>query len=266
MSDSLEKFWKEFYKHTEGASNSGLPTIFRGVSKKKYKLIPSIGRDTENGTHGDINTLENNLITEFKRLSIPELKNVPKLDIEWLFLAQHYGLPTRLLDWSSNPMVGLFFAVCGNDDIDGALYIAKHQVTDQYERYDYKTADITEEERKIPISQVFGIPDQGTVIFSRPKYTDQRYINQKSVFSCPADPFKPLEIEHCIKLIIKHEHKIDIRNMLKTMGISHSYIYPGLGGIAKEIKSQEFTPITTGKTKIISIKMELAMPSNIKNT
>jgi len=235
MSNSLEKFWKEFYQYAEEASSSALPIIFRGVSDKDYDLIPSIARGTKSGTHLDINALENNLIAEFKRLSIPELKKIPSLDIEWLYLAQHYGLPTRLLDWSSNPMVGLFFAVCSNEEKDGALYIAKHQVTDQYEFYDYKTADITKEEKEIPIALMFSLQDQGTVIFSRPKYTDQRYINQKSVFSCPKDPFKALEIEHCTKLIINKEYKTKIRDMLKTMGISYSYIYPGLAGIAKEL-------------------------------
>lgn len=172
MFNSIDEFWKEFYQHTDAASTGGLPTIFRGVSNEKYELIPSIGRQTKEGTLGDITTLESNLITEFKRLSLPELKSTPTLEIEWLFLAQHYGLPTRLLDWSSNPMVALFFAVHGDKDTDGALYIAKHQITDQYELYDYRIADISEEEkRKSPTSRVFKFADEGTVIFTRPKYT-----------------------------------------------------------------------------------------------
>lgn len=241
---SLEEFWKIFNNYTEEASNSYLPFLFRGVSDKDYELIPSIGRGTKSGTLENIEHLESRLISDFKRLSLPELKVMPELDIEWLFLAQHYGLPTRLLDWSSNPMVALFFSVFGDDEKDAALYVAKHQITDQYELYDFRTADFpAEDRRKFPIR----FADEGTVIFTRPKYTDQRYINQKSVFSCPANPFVPLKIDHCEKIIIEAAHKNQLRKILKTIGVSHSYIYPGLAGIAEEIRVQEFKDVIDGR-------------------
>src|SRR5208283_4870979 len=108
-SKSLDDFWIEVisiaYNHSGGPE-----VLFRGVTDENHKLIPSIGRDTHEHTGGDIQSLENDLLCEFKRLTVPILKTRPESEFEWLFLAQHYGLPTRLLDWSSNPLVGLFFA------------------------------------------------------------------------------------------------------------------------------------------------------------
>ena len=198
--NNLEDFWHKFLAESF-ASHSGTPDrIFRGVTDNGHELVPSIGRNTKAGTSGDITSLEHHLMEEFKRLSIPELTLPPTCEFEWLFLAQHYGLPTRLLDWSSNPLVALFFAVERKDEVDGAVYMVKRAVSDQYELFDPRTADYTEEWKKEPSSVLATQPSQGTVIFVRPKYTDRRYQNQKSIFSCPADPFKALELDGLTKL------------------------------------------------------------------
>ena len=164
-----------------------------------------------------------------------------------MFLAQHYGLPTRLLDWTTNPLVALFFATEENDDKNGAIYYAQTRFSDDYERYDPYSA---KERHDSPIAL---LPHEGKVIFIRPRYTDNRYLNQRSIFSCPNDPFISLDIPEIKKMVFQRDWKPGIRERLLRLGISASYIYPGLSGIASEVKSKIFNPIASDRRRIITI-------------
>ncbi|MDF3196590.1 FRG domain-containing protein [Pseudomonas sp. 1928-m] len=257
MHHDLEEFWKDFLSASFNSSGGGPELIFRGVTDKNHTLTPSIGRHPRENTGNDISALEDDFIAEFKRLSIPELEAIPNNELEWLFLAQHYGLPTRLLDWSTNPLVALFFAAEKEDDKDGAIYMVSRMVTDQYELFDFRTADYTAERRKEPAG-IFAIqPTQGEVIFVRPKYKDRRYQNQKSVFSCPRDPYTPLQLDGMRCIEFDKNLKPRLRERLKKMGVSTSFIYPGLGGIASEVKSLKYDPVQSGRTKIITMRCEI---------
>ncbi len=257
MPDKIDDFWIEFNKHTVTASQGGVPVLFRGEPTDGYELIPSLGRGTSTNIIGHVSLFEDDLISEFKRISAPVLNPSPTTDFEWLFLAQHYGLPTRLLDWSTNPYVGLFFAVEKDDANDASLYVVSQQISDQYELFDYRTADVKPENKK-GILKVFALQGgQQDVIFIRPKYTDQRYMNQKSVFSCHSDPFKALSLPRLNKLLIKKEWKPAIRDHLRIIGIAHSYIYPSLEGVAHEVKITYFDPVKNGKRQIVTVVSDL---------
>ena len=109
--------------------------IFRGVTSHNYELIPKIGRrsmrrDPTNGCPLPYSEAgEIAMFNEFKRTARPFLKHVPQHDLELLAVAQHHGLPTRLLDWTESPLVAAFFAsegVTGSDDAIPAIYAVRN--------------------------------------------------------------------------------------------------------------------------------------------
>ncbi|GAB1257720.1 hypothetical protein NBRC116494_22220 [Aurantivibrio plasticivorans] len=92
---------------------------FRGQPSYEYKLRPSIFRQ---GNEFGMVFHEQKMFEEFKR-RYPDKSEQHKTTYEWLTLMQHYGLPSRLLDWSSSLTVGLYFACVSNPDDDAALFV-----------------------------------------------------------------------------------------------------------------------------------------------
>lgn len=78
---------------------------FRGHSSVDWKLLPSLCRSSK------IQNSEALFIKRFKQNAFRLIQSPPASEWEWLFLMQHYRVPTRLLDWTEHPLIGLYFAI-----------------------------------------------------------------------------------------------------------------------------------------------------------
>jgi hypothetical protein len=96
-------------------------------------------------------------------------------------------------------------------------------------------------------------PEQGTVIFVRPQYNDVRYLNQRSIFSCPANPLQPLVVPGMQSIVFKGFRRDELRRRLQALGVSTSFIYPGIAGVAQEVKAFHHQRFAQGRARAITI-------------
>lgn len=103
-----------------GSRASGNPKWYRGQIDAGWGLTPRLARN-----RGHLES-EIDMLKRFQQDAGPRVREKPQTAWEWICLAQHFGLPTRLLDWTENPLVALYFAVesagVATTTTDGAFF------------------------------------------------------------------------------------------------------------------------------------------------
>lgn len=210
--------------------------LFRGQNVDE-PLLPRIARVAEDRgiPYEEVRQIERKMLQRLKRESVPFLGNLqPQTDWDWLCMAQHQGLPTRLLDWSANALAGLWFAVAtdpAQDDGDGVLWVLG--VTSGNEKAPSPTEDVFELRR--------------TYVF-QPFHVDKRIAAQAGWFSVhryaeAAQKFVPLDqnrkfIKSLRKYTVPSACFESLRRELRLMGVTQATLFPDLSGICADIQAE----------------------------
>src|SRR5919199_6415380 len=143
---------------------------------------------------GDVRALEGHLLRNFRKYA--QLEAVPFDSVwNWLALAQHHGLPTRLLDWTYSPFVALHFATAARDryDRDGAVwlldFVRAHELVPEplRRRLEDEGANLFTTEMLADVAPAIddlrSLAEEDFVVFVEPPSFDERIVNQYALFS-----------------------------------------------------------------------------------
>lgn len=221
--------------------------IYRGAADQSWELIPSLNRVCAHDL-----SLEAHVFRQFRKYGFTELAGYSGF---WSLLpvAQHHGLPTRLLDWTYSPMVAAHFATEDTDlyDRDGVIWsldltdFRQHLPAVLDNKLRQKGSNIFTIDMLEKLAPNFeamqGLSDEPYALFFEPSSMIDRIVNQYALFSVVSDSsvlISDLIRKHdirCTKIIIPKEVKLEIRDKLDYINISERMIYPGLDGVCRWI-------------------------------
>lgn len=277
------------YKNEFSTTSHNDNFIFRGMSTASWKLLPGIFREySKPETTSDVvsqkqyrkmyRSNESEILAHFRKEASGFLTNISQNDdFTWLQYAQHYGVPTRLLDFTANPLVALYFSCQSESKDDSVVWIIN---INNFQRWSHDE-DICKSTntREIVIDRIMcemrgdfihmenskRPPLKERPLFFLPPYIDQRMSAQASRFMLWGTNQFALEDmideENWMKLtseaislwiendqrflaniIIPAECKHSIIEELDLLNISSKTIFPGLDGIGRYINKYYQNP------------------------
>lgn len=263
-------------KVTDSLAGSGNFSWFRGIGNAtKHKLTPKLFRHPSSSTIDEFLLLERNMLDRFISRSImfrrPHMEFRDDRELDILVVMQHFGIPTRMLDWSESPFVALYFALTSANlnsqksppqYDDPAAVWALHpeswnsgarggkSTEKQVFSLDSRTLDFYKPQVRnnlngsnlaMPVLAVYGPHNNERVVAQRGAFTlfGQDVSDMETQFSAGKD-FDPKAL---VRILIPPDKISSLLDQLTAMGITDSTIFPDLAGIAKEITRQQGYPV-----------------------
>jgi hypothetical protein len=223
------------------------PFVYRGGRSHLYQLDTSLQR-----LGGEYHQLENHLLRNFRKYARGSSTSVQARSTwDWLALAQHHGLPTRLLDWTYSPYVALHFAT---DDLeayceDGIIWAlnyvkaAEHLPVKLRDALRQEGSNVFTSDLLEPVSSSLrALEDLQTepfVLFLEPASIDDRIVHQYALFSLMSTAQSVLHDwladrpELYFRIIIPARLKWEVRDKLDQANITERVLLPGLSGLSR---------------------------------
>jgi len=228
-----------WYRHPHRVRSA---VVWRGLARSRYSNMSSLARLSE-----DHPRLERHLVRNFRKYAHREAPGPTTWD--WLSLAQHHGLPTRLLDWTFSPLVALHFATAPwpDDealllavDCEGAHELLPDPARSVYEREGslvFTTEMLAELAEDLEAFDAL-TEDDPFLVFFEPPSLDERIINQAAVLStfsdasCHMDDWMEEHPELWRAWRIPADVKREVRDRLDQAHVNERVLMPGLDGLA----------------------------------
>ncbi len=227
--------------------------IFRGQADAQWDLVPALARLVKNSPHNleltEILELEKAALREFfiqahHYLSPQVIASRSKLDLDvWWILMQHYGVPTRILDWTNSPFVALYFSCEQEPGKDGALWVLHPRtVIDAFKKkFDPYELPFMESDKR----EFYSKEEEILFFLQSTTQTDRMVAQQMVVTICTHVAGNHSEIlsgilaeeqrsfDVFLKLIIPQNLKGTFLRNLRSMNVTAKSLFPGIDGLGK---------------------------------
>lgn len=225
--------------------------IYHGAGAAERPLLTSLDRLGGTDPPHTKTHLEEHILRNFARYSRPHLPSVSTNEWELLVVAQHHGVPTRLLDWSYSPLIAAHFATCGgaHTEVDRAIWRLDWQRVHQV--FELPSLALLIED----LSGLFGdqpftpwtlirrqTPEFACMI--EPPSVDQRIVGQAAMFTLCSETTEPFDVflsrrglgDALTKFVVPADAVGRLRDQLDLTGIDERRLFPGLEGVAAAIR------------------------------
>ena len=229
--------------------------VYRGLSDSGYELLTSLHR-----LGGTYPQLERHLLRNFRKYAFRDAASGDSV-WNWLAVAQHHGLPTRLLDWTYSPYIALHFATSNllKYETDGVIWCVNYVETNKFIPPQLCTI-IKEEGANVftpgmldPIFsslwELDALQERDFVLFLEPPSMNERIVNQHALFSLMSraesllDSWLSAHPALYFRIIIPAGLKWEIRDKLDQANITERVLFPGLDGLSRWLK-RHYSPKT----------------------